>query len=640
MKVANGHELSLLAIADGLNRPPDVNISDFADAHRILPSEGASEPGKWRTSRTPFLKEIMDCLSLSHPSKRVVFMASAQTGKTEVGINLSLHTMATQTVPMLVVQPTVEIGKLWSTQRLSSAIALMPSLENKMANKSRDGGNTILMKSWPGGVLRITGANSASGLRAMPVRILFFDEVDAAPLDIEGEGDPVKLAEARTTTFQNRKIFLSSTPTNESSSRIYKSWLQSDQRRYFISCPYCQFQQYLVFENLRWQPSSPETALYHCSDCGTGIEEHHKTSLLAGGEWKAQAVSDSVGFHLNGLYAPTGLGYSWIEIAAEWERIKNDPAQVKTFKNVRLGEVTADPTERLDEDELFTRREPYRIRTVPNGVCVLTAGVDVQKNRLAAQITGWSRGNSCSIIDYTEIMGDPTRPEVWLELEKYLSEPLLNKAGFALKVKLTAVDTGYLIDEVLNFVRPRRNKGYFAIKGSSIAGKSIISTRPGKVDMNWKGVVQKGGAEIWAVGSDTGKATIFARLSGDREKPETERLFHFSDDLNMDYFRMLTAEVFDTDKQQWHKIRRENEALDTLVYATAAAMHPLIRVHTWTDKHWTDTEAKLTSQQLILLDQAEADNETKPEPPKPEPQPIPPPTVKPWNPKKSFATNW
>lgn len=640
MKVSNGLKIALLAIAVGLEQPPDITLSEWAGNERVLPSESSGEHGKWKNSRVPFLNEIMDTLSPSNPCEEVMMMASAQTGKTEVGINFALYVMDTQTSPMLCVQPTETIGKLWSIQRLSKSLNLIPRLLEKLPNRSRDSSQTILMKTWAGGLLRITGGNSASGLRAMPVRFLFFDEIDAAPLDVEGEGDPVSLATARTSSFPNRKIFLCSTPTSESNSRIYKAWLASDQRKYFVSCPHCQHEQTLEFENLIWHEGQPETALYYCTDCGAGIEEHHKTKMLENGRWIAQAESNKIGFHVHALYTPIGLGYSWAEIAAQWELAKKDPAQLKTFTNVRKGWVSKDPTEKLDEDELYARREPYKLRTVPHGVCLLTAGVDVQKNRLAVQIIGTSRGNAVSIIDYIEIMGDPTRHEVWDALDKLLDEPLLNPSGFALKIKLKAVDTGYLTDEVMNFIRTRRKKGYFGIKGSSIAGKSIISTRPSKVDLNWKGVAVKQGGEIWAIGGDTAKATIFARLAGDREKPENERLFHFADDLEHEYFRMLTAEVYDTDRNRWIKIRRENEALDTLIYAMAAAMHPLIRVHTWTDKRWNEEEAKLNSVQLSLLDTSDmVATEIKPNVPIPPPiQHKPPPPVKEW--RKSFATHW
>jgi phage terminase large subunit GpA-like protein len=241
--------------------------------------------------------------------------------------------------------------------------------------RSRDSGNTILAKEFRGGVLVMTGANSAVGLRSMPVRYLFLDEVDGYPLDVEGEGDAISLAEARTRTFARRKIFIVSTPTISGASGIEREYEASDQRRYFVPCPHCSHRQWLRFEQLRWDKGQPDTAAYICESCDESIAEHHKTWMLEHGEWRAM-ISDgtgkTAGFHLSSLYSPVGWR-GWRDIAAAWESSVNkesgSAAAIKTFKNTELGETWVEEGEAPDWQRLVERREDYRIGTVPRADC-------------------------------------------------------------------------------------------------------------------------------------------------------------------------------------------------------------------------------------------------------------------------------
>ena len=306
---------------EGLTPDPLLTVSEWADRHRVLSSKASSEPGRWRTSRTPYLKAIMDCLSPTSPVERVVFMKGAQVGATETGSNWIGYVIHHAPGPMMAVWPTVEMAKRNSKQRIDPLIEESPVLCELIAPaRSRDSGNTILAKEFRGGVLVMTGANSAVGLRSMPVRYLFLDEVDAYPLDVEGEGDAISLAEARTRTFARRKIFIVSTPTIAGASAIEREYEASDQRRYFVPCPHCSHRQWLRFEQLRWEKGRPETAAYVCESCETAIAEHHKTWMLEHGEWRATAEGSgkTAGFHLSSLYSPLGWR-AWREIAAAWE---------------------------------------------------------------------------------------------------------------------------------------------------------------------------------------------------------------------------------------------------------------------------------------------------------------------------------
>lgn len=590
----DGAALAGEAIADGIKPPPRLSVTEWADAHRRLPTKGAGEPGPWRTSRVPYSAEIMDCLSANHPAKRVVFMKSVQSAGTEMGNNWVGWFIDTQKAPMMIVQPTLDMAERWSKQRLASMIDDCPSLRSKIApSRARDSGNTTLLKEWAGGVMVISGANSGASLRSMPARYVFLDEVDAYPQELEGEGDPIKLAEARTTTFPRRKVFLVSTPTIESLSRINKEWLASDMRRYHVPCPHCGHEQALAWDNLRWPKGQPEQAVYHCADCGAGIEEHHKTKMLAAGSWVASYPERPVaGFHINGLYTPTGLGLTWAELAEEWTEASKDPARQKTFINLRLGEVVADPNEKLDADDLASRAAAYESRSIPKGCLILTCGVDVQKDRFAILILGHGKAGQQWVIDYHEMPADPTTEEAWIKLDDHLQQPFVNSRGVPMKLNMTAIDSGYLTDYVLAFTRLRRSR-CIAVKGASSPGKPIIN-RPSKLDVTVRGKTIKHGAEGWLVGGDTAKHTLFAILAADGKRAhDHERMIHFPEKLDASFYSQLTAEVWDPAKRRWIKIRPRNEALDTWCYALAAAHHPSIRVHLFREPQWARLESAL-----------------------------------------------
>src|SRR5688500_3206167 len=224
-----------LAARQGARPDPLLTVSDWADEFRVLSTRASAEPGPWRTSRTPYLREIMDCLSPASPIERVVFMKGAQIGATECGNNWIGYIIHQAPGPLMAVQPTVEMAKRNSKQRIDPLVEESEVLKRLVRDpRSRDSGNTILSKEFPGGVLVMTGANSAVGLRSMAARYLFLDEADGYPGDVEGEGDPVNLALARTRTFARRKIFLASTPSVTGLSRIEAAFEASDQRRYWV----------------------------------------------------------------------------------------------------------------------------------------------------------------------------------------------------------------------------------------------------------------------------------------------------------------------------------------------------------------------------------------------------------------------
>ena len=333
-------------------------------------------PWKSRRRRIVAIRPVpsvpVRCIEVDSPSH--LFLCGRgwiPTHNTEAGNNWIGFAIHQAPGPMLAVQPTVELAKRNSRQRIDPLIEESPELRERIKPaRSRDAGNTMLSKEFAGGILIMTGANSAVGLRSTPARYIFLDEVDAYPASADEEGDPVTLAEARSLTFAHRrKVFLVSTPTIRGLSRIEREFEASDQRRFFVPCPHCGAMQWLKFERLRWEKGRPETAEYHCEGCDAAIAEHHKTAMLEAGEWRATAEPEdpgTVGYHLSALYSPVGwLG--WDRIARAWEAAQGSDEAIKAFRNTILGETWVETGEAPDWQRLADRREAWTPGTVPAG---------------------------------------------------------------------------------------------------------------------------------------------------------------------------------------------------------------------------------------------------------------------------------
>jgi phage terminase large subunit GpA-like protein len=543
----------------------------------MLSGKASAEPGPWRTDRTPYLKDVMDCLSITSPVQRVVLMAGAQLGKTEGGANWLGYVIDHAPGPMLMVQPTVDMAKRLSKQRLESLISDTPCLAEKIAPaRSRDSGNTMFSKEFPGGMMILTGANSATGLRSTPCRYIFLDEVDAFPSDVDGEGDPVTLAERRSTTFSRRKIFMTSTPTVKDFSRIEAEYLLSDQRRYFVPCPCCGEMQWLKWPQLKWDDNDPSTVAYECEACCERFSESNKTRMLTAGEWRATAPGDgkTAGFHISSLYSPLGWK-SWEEVVEDFLRSKGDAPRLKTWVNTVLGETwEEDYASKVSADALLARCEGYAAGQLPEKALAVTIGVDVQDNRLAVSVWGWGREEEGWLLDHQEIYGDPSGPELWRQLDVLVLNKWEHDAGCTLTADVVAIDSGgHYTAEVYQYARERQASGVIAIKGQSQRGKPPIG-KATKVDINAKGRVLKRGAAVYPVGSDTVKTTLFGRLKHNEPGPG---YLHFHAQTGEEYFQQLTAEkqalryVKGFPVREWvKKPSARNEALDCLVYAYAA----------------------------------------------------------------------
>ena len=594
---------------EGLTPDPLLTVSEWSDRHRMLSSKASAEPGRWRTSRTPYLKAIMDCLSPTSPVERVVFMKAAQLGATEMGSNWIGYVIHHAPGPMMAVWPTVEMAKRNSKQRIDPLIEESGVLAELIAPaRSRDSGNTILAKEFRGGVLVMTGANSAVGLRSMPVRYLFLDEVDGYPLDVEGEGDAISLAEARTRTFARRKIFIVSTPTISGASAIEREYESSDQRRYFVPCPHCSHRQWLRFEQLRWEKGQPESAAYVCESCDAPISEHHKTWMLEHGEWRALAPENgakTAGFHLSSLYSPVGWR-SWREIAVAWElavsKESGSAAAIKTFKNTELGETWVEEGEAPDWQRLVERREDYPVGSIPPGGLLLAGGADVQKDRIEASIWAFGRGKESWLVEHRVLMGDTAGDAVWKQLADLLAENWTHASGAAMPLARFALDTGFATQEAYTFVRASRDPRVMAIKGVA-RGAALIGT-PTAVDISKGGKKLRRGIKVFSVAVGIAKLELYNNLRKSADVAEDGITaiypagFIHLPHVDAEFIQQLCAEQLITRRdrngfpiREWQKMRERNEALDCYVYARAAAS--AAGLDRFDERHWRELERQL-----------------------------------------------
>lgn len=581
----------------GLKPDPLMNISEWADKYRILSQKASAEPGKWRTSRTPYLKEIMDCLSPYSGIEKVVFMKGAQIGGTEVGNNFLGYIVHLSPGPVMLVMPTVDGAKRTSKTRIDPMFAAIPELKGVISDRrSKDASNTTLMKEFQGGVLVLTGANSAIGLRSMPVRYIFLDEIDAYKGDVEGEGDPVNLAIKRTSTFNRRKIFMVSTPTIQGVSRIEYEYEQSDQRHYMVPCPYCNKRQSLKWKQIHFENDDPATATYVCEHCGAIIEEHLKTWMLENGIWeKSNPKSNVAGFHLSSLYSPVGW-FSWADAVKQFLDAKNKDNLLKVWVNTVLGETWLEKGEAPEWQILFDKREDYQQEIVPSGGLFLTAGADVQKDRIECEVVAWGRNKESWSVGYFIINGDTAREEVWNELSEFSKRYFEHSSGVMLPISRFAIDSGFATQQVYNWVRKQPINFAMAIKGTD-SGVTPLGL-PTRVDLNINGKRLRRGAKVWSVGTSILKSELyqFLRLTQNEDESYPAGYCHFPK-YDSEYFKQLTAEQLVTkmvrgyQKREWQKTRERNEALDCRVYARAASIS--FGIEQFTETKWRNLEKAL-----------------------------------------------
>ena len=564
--------------------PENLTVTEWAEKRRRLSTESSAEPGPWRTSRTPYLREPMNAFT-DPRVRRIVMVAASQVGKSELELNIIGYIIDEDPGSILFVHPTTIDAKEFSKLRIAPEIRDCPTLRRKVAApKSRDSGNTVLQKTYPGGILTMCGSTEAHALASKPIRYVLGDERDRWATSAGNEGDPWGLAMARQTTFYNAKAVEVSTPTVKNASAIADSYAEGTMERWKSKCPHCGEYHEIQWKDIRYEYETKEinkkktykvkSIMYVCPGCAAVSDE--VTMKRQPARWEADnpdAYAQGIrSFWLNAFVSQWA---SWESIILKFLNAVGNSRKLQVVYNTCFGELWEDRGELEDEDSLMARREEYPAE-LPDGVLVLTAGVDTQDNRMEYEVVGHGHFGETWGIEKGIVMGRPDDEKTWAKLDEVLFDRVFHFAdGLGLRLSMTFVDEGgHFTQDVRIQCRARIGKKVFCIKGMPGPDKPYTAPpKQMKIIVNQKTI---GTCWQYQIGVDSGKVMIMDNLA---VKSPGSKFCHFPkrDDYGPGYFAGLLSErlEYDAEKKQpwvWKKIpgHERNEALDCRNYALAA----------------------------------------------------------------------
>lgn len=597
----------VVGVQNGFRPDPRLTVTEWSDTYRILTSEASAEAGLWRTDRTPYLEEIMDELSPSSPSTQVKVIKGTQLGFSSIADNIAMCYLDFYPCPILYILPTETLAKGTSKRRLTPSLRAIPHLAKKVTGgKSKDDIGETYTKAVSGGNLTLGWSQSTASFRSFSARVVILDDVDG--FGSFGEGNVMELGKARADAFPNKKIYINSTPTVVGSSNIEVEFEDSDQREYDMPCPECNELMPFHWDYMHYEVDEKGAlkgdVTCGCPNCGTLIPEYKKTWMMAkvnGAKWQPRNEGHiHKGYKLGSLYSPLGW-LSWNEIAIEFikahrQLLRGDDALMQVWVNTRDARPWIPKLDGVDITNPHERVEEYEAE-IPNGVLVLTCGVDSQDDRFELEVLGHGRNGETWSIDYKVIAGDPQFDDTQRDLDNYLAKTFKRKDGTLMKISGTAVDTGgHRTKAIYAYCKARTNQNIFAIKGANtktapLTNKTIDDMTPNELT-------------LFSIGVHTFKDSFYSNLA---ITEQGANFCHFPKKpvYNDKYFKMLTAEKRD-DKGNYIKVRVRNEALDCRVYAIAVlsimgvtmnhVLRPVIYVgeHKPVTKEQTNTNNNIT----------------------------------------------
>ena len=578
------------ALALGLTPDPIVLPSAWAAENLVL-ADGPQAGFKWDASVTPYASGILDCLASSTAYTCVSVRKSAQVGLTQLMIAWAGVIIDAEPCKAMLVMPTISTAQDFNREKLSPSIDQTRALRVKVRQAiSRSAqSSTALSKRFPGGSLTLTGANSAADLRSKTIKKVACDEIDEWPLDLDGQGDPMEMVDARQISFHatgDYKKFQASTPTIKGQSRIDSAFESGDQRYWHCPCPHCGTYQRLVFggkdeeHGLKFNTEWPHEAHYICAECGVPIEHHQKRGMVMAGKWVATCAEPGrqPSFHIDAI---SSLLTTWDKIAEAFLKSKDDPGKLKAFVNLWLGQAWEERGDAPEWGRLYARRESYVPRVIPPGGLVYTGGCDVQGNGIYYEIVAWGRDKQSWSIDAGFLVGNTSDPmdRVWADLSELYQRRYPDAYGNYWPVDAFAVDSGFNTNQV--YLWTSRHPMARAIKGQDGWQKAAISAAPTTVQINFDGKRYKHGSELWSVGTWGLKSEFYANLrkEGARDGAEFDPpgYCHFSEFHDEGYFKQITAEFLKekvvkgrvtkawhaTGPNHWHDCRIYNMAMSS-----------------------------------------------------------------------------
>lgn len=553
-----------------LRPPPDLLPSQWAESNIKIPI-GNAVPGLIRFDNAPYQREPLD-MTADPSCSRITLQWGAQVGKTTLALCAQAYRIAQNPQSQIMMQPSQGDLHTWLETKFNPMVEANEDLQDRIAKpRSREGVNNQNMKSYPGGFLMFSWSGSPKTMRGRSAPFIVCDETDG--YDRTHEGHPVGLLWQRAATFGDQRLLMEiSTPTIKGSSWIEGAFDQGDQRRFNVPCPHCHQEQPLRWANVTWGKGDdgehqPATAGYACEGCGVVWNDGERVAAIRKGRWiAAKPFRGHASYHLNELYSCFRRLGDIVQSFLD----KKAAGDLQTFVNVSLAETWEEQGEQIDSTGLMERVERFPA-PVPQGAAVLTAGIDMQQDRLEVEVVGWGLGEESWSIDYRVLWGDPMQGDVWRDLDDLLGETFLHQSGGQLPISAAAMDTGGTggyTQAAYEYARGKQGRRLFAIKGVGGWGRPIVSAPSRKRSGRGARPV-----DLFTVGTDEAKIVVTRRLGLEQPGPG---FCHFPDSRDPEYFHQLTAEKLQTRMvkgfavREWHKTRDRNEALDCRVYALAA----------------------------------------------------------------------
>jgi len=576
--------------------PPRLSLSEWAVRHARLYDGSTFRP-------YPYQREILD--AMTDPSvHQVTLMKSARVGYTQMLSAAMGYFIAQRPSKIMIVQPTIEDAEDYSKDTVDP-LRDWPILDGLLSDEgAKKKGDTIKRKAFPGGSLKITGANSPRAFRRIDLDVILFDECDGYPPVAGKEGDQIALGLKRLTQSLQPLAVLGSTPLIDGESKIQDEFERGTRERFHVPCPVCGEFQPLVWGDgtgtgMRWNDNDPATAFYACVN-GCVIDESHKLDMIERGRWVAEApLRGHRSFHIWSAYCPLP-GAAWPNLVAEFIAARKDREKLQVWTNTVRGECWVDRGEAPEWERLYDRRETWEPGMVPMGGLFITVGIDVQRDRIEISVWAWGRGKESWLIEHRVIIGDPFGAEVWRDLSAMLAETWRHECGAELSVTMAAIDAGDGVTmEVVKAWARTAGPRVMAIKGSSQALTPIIG-QPTVAEINHRGKRITNGVKLWPVGASAAKSEFYGFLRLPKPTDESGEPFpsgyvHIPTHIGEETCKQLVAEhrVTRGGKNSarvsaWEKLRERNEALDCRVYARAAAARQ--GLDRMSDAAWDDLE--------------------------------------------------